>query len=104
MAVINSRTALVDGYWAVGKAIREASPKGEITDLLHDVAVDSGVSERLLWYAVKAYDTYPDSVAIPEGNNITWHKLITKYLTTPEPEKDCNHEWIEVCKKCGKRK
>ena len=34
---------------------------------------------------MQLYDKYPQLDKIPEGKNITWNKLITKYL--PEPEK-----------------
>src|SRR3990167_54565 len=79
-AVFNSRWALIEGHWSIGKIIREYS-NGEVTNLLQDLAGDVGLSERLLWYSLKCYDTFPDINEIPEGKNISWNKLITKYLT-----------------------
>lgn len=72
----------MEGYWLLGKRIR--GEENDITKLLQGLAVNIGVSERTLWYALQAYDKYPDLHQIPEGKNITWNKLITKYL--PERE------------------
>ena len=96
---------LVEGYWNVGKLLREYNYN---TKSLQDLAVDVGISERTLWYALQTYDKYKSSVPdlsrnldvgertiyraiqaydefpkidmLPEGKNITWNKLITKYL------------------------
>ena len=96
MAVIDSRLRLVDGYWHAGKLIRVSAENEDITKLLHALAVDTEIAERSLWYAVKAYDTYPDTTLIPEGNNISWNKLITKYLTSPSEKIE-----IHKCNICG---
>jgi N6-adenosine-specific RNA methylase IME4 len=77
-AVFTSRWALVEGYWSLGKRLREDSNFS--TKLLQDLAVTLNTSERTLWYALQAYDKYPELDKVPEGKNITWNKLITKYL------------------------
>jgi len=101
-AIFTSRWALVEGYWTVGKLIREEFGKGELTKLLTRLSVDVGISERTLWRALAAYDKYPDINQIPEGKNITWNKLITKYLPDEKEEgKECEHIWVTKCKKCG---
>ena len=64
----------------MGKRIREDSKRLSTTLLLQALAVDLKMSERTLWYAVQFYDTYSDLSQVPEGKNITWNKLITKYL------------------------
>jgi hypothetical protein len=74
-----SRWALVQGYWEVGQRIRQDF-KDNITELLKDLAVRLKVSERTLWYAVQFYDKYPVLNEVPEGKNISWNKVITKYL------------------------
>ena len=111
MAVINSRTMLVEGYWSVGKLIRLSAENTDITDLVQGIAVDlkqyktnpnePGISERTLWYCLKAYDTYPDFSNLPDGNNISWTKLI-KHLTEPKEKEECEHEPITICRKCRK--
>ena len=83
-AVFTSRWALVEGYWNLGKTFREN--KNFDTNLLQDLAVKIGISERTGWYAIQTFDKYPDISKLPEGKNITWNKLITKYL--PEAPKE----------------
>jgi len=94
-SVFNSRQELIKGHWTIGKLIREFSG-GEVTNLLQDLAGDVGISERLLWYSLKCYDTYPDLNNLPEGKNISWNKLITKYLSEPKERKE-----IHKCPICG---
>lgn len=106
-AIHNSRWDLIVGYWSVGKLIREdADPKEDkfTTQLLQGIAVDVGVSERTLWYALKAYDTYPELDTIPEGKNISWTKLTTKYLTEGNQEEKTKTPVIDnhvICPMCG---
>ena len=111
MAVIESRTRLVEGHWSVGKLIRTASEGIDVTELVHTVALDlrkymtehdptsPGISERTLWYCLKAYDTYPDFTKLPDGNNISWRKLITNYLTASTDKPD--EENLLTCPNCG---
>ena len=95
-AVHNSRWFLVEGYWNVGKLIREAFT-GNITKQLQTLAVDVGISERTLWYALQFFDKYPILNNVPEGKNISWNKLITKYL--PEhTEKEERDEYQRIFK------
>lgn len=63
-------------YHAIGEAIRQSS-KGEksITKLLKDLAMDMGVVERTLWYAVQFYDKYPEIDALPDGKAASWSKV-----------------------------
>jgi len=83
-AVFTSRWALVEGYWNVGKRIRKELPQKGITKALQDLGVDIGVSSTTLWYAVQFYDRYKRLDKVPEGKNISWNKLITKYLPNPD--------------------
>src|SRR3990167_2083440 len=88
-AEFNSRWALVEGHSIMGKLITEASLEQNlpITKLLQNLAVDSGISERKLWYSVQLYKKSPDLGKIPEGKNISMNKLITQYLPEPKKEK-----------------
>lgn len=83
-ATFNSRWALVEGYWNLGKRINEEQnfKREEIygKKIVQGLAESLGISERTIWYALQAYDKFPDLQQIPEGKNITWNKLITKYL------------------------
>jgi len=100
-AVYNSRWALVEGYWNVGKLIRECFADRKLTKQLQGLAVDVGMSERILWYALQFYDKYPDLNEVPEGKNITWNKIITKYLTTSKENEIVTKEYWIKCPKCG---
>jgi hypothetical protein len=102
-AVFRSRTELIEGHWMVGKLIREYS-QDDTTNLLQDLAGDVGLSERTLWYSLKCFDTYPtldDLQRTPEGCNISWNKLITKYLTDSKPKNEEDEEVLYTCPVCG---
>jgi len=77
-AVFTSRWALVEGHWHIGERLR--ADENFSTKLLQDLAVNIGISERKLWYAVQLYDKFPQLDSVPEGKNISMNKLITKYL------------------------
>ena len=90
-AIFTFRFALVEGYWLSGKLIREAWKEHyededpvNVTQLLQVLAVSVSKSYRTLWYALESYDKYPEIGQLPEGKNISWNKLITKYLTEPK--------------------
>jgi len=88
-AVFNSRYALVEGYWNVGKLIKDTyKTRKDIygKKIAQDLAESIGISERTVNYACAAYEKYPDIGTLPEGKNISWNKLITKYL--PEPKRE----------------
>ena len=90
-AIFTSRWALVEGYWNLGKRIREdlnfqEYSKGNKSSV-QDLARNLKQSERTLYYAIQCFDTYPDIQQLPEGKNITWNKLITKYLPNKEKTK-----------------
>ena len=95
-AVTNSRWFLVEGYWNIGKLIREEYTEN-ITSGLQTLAVDVGIGERTLWYALQFFDKYPILNDVPEGKAISWNKLITKYL--PEhTEKEKKNEYQRIFK------
>src|SRR3990167_924422 len=89
-AVFVSRWALGEGYWSLGKRIREDENwqkwEQSADSSFQDLGNAIGVSKSTLYYALQAYDKYPDIQKLPEGKNISWNKLITKYL--PQPKKD----------------
>ena len=89
-AVFNSRMELIEGYWEVGQRIRQFK-QGSVTTLLQDLALDIGKSERTLWYAVQFYDKFPNLQlvgSLEEGKNLSWNKIITKYLPDGKKEKE----------------
>ena len=106
-AVFTSRWALVEGYWHLGQRIDEEVTPLPITILLQGLAVELKTSERTLWYAVQFHRKYPELDTVPEGKNISWNKLVTKYLPAPKEKEEHEHAWevieYEVCKICGKK-
>ena len=87
-AVFTSRWALVEGYHHLGERIirdkdYQEHAKGNWTSL-QGLARNLGISDRTIYYAMQFYEKYPDLSVVPEGKNITWNKLITKYLPAPE--------------------
>lgn len=103
-AVFNSRWALVEGYHQLGERIvtdenYQKAAKGNLSSL-QGLAKNIGVGERTLYYAIQFYEKYPDLSLVPEGKNITWSKLITLYLPSPdkpfEPPNDINAAYCDM--------
>jgi len=91
-AGFTSRWSLVEGYWSLGKRIREEKQlkkwaQNEAGEVLQGLAKDLSLSTRMLHYALQAYDKFPELDKIPDGKNISWNKLITLYLPEPKKEK-----------------
>lgn len=100
-AVFTSRWALVEGYWSLGQRIRNDENYAKYAkgseSFLQGLARNLGISERTLYYSVKSHEMYPDINALPEGKNISWNKLVTKYL----PEKETEPKPKCTCPLCG---
>ena len=84
-AIFTSRWSLVEGYWNLGKRINEENNNFERANIygkkiVQRVGKSLDISKSTLYYALKFYDKYPDLSKVPEGKNITWKKIITKYL------------------------
>jgi len=86
--VFTSRWALVEGYWNLGKRIAEENNFNRKDaygkKIVQGLGESLGVSTSTVYYALQAFDKYPELDKLPEGKNISWNKLITKYL--PEPK------------------
>ncbi|GAG45767.1 unnamed protein product, partial [marine sediment metagenome] len=83
-AIFTSRWTLVEGYHQLGERIitddnYQKAAKGNLSSL-QDLAKNINTSERTLYYAIQFYDKYPSLDYVPEGKNISWNKIITKYL------------------------
>jgi len=114
-AVFQSRWALVEGYHSLGQRIiseHESFERANIygEKIVQGLAESLSMSPRMIWYAVQFAKKYPDLNNIPEGKNITWNKIITKYLTTSKKITqqveylkcpDCNTEF--QCPNCGRK-
>ena len=105
-AVFISRWALVEGYHNLGKRILEEHDNFERKKIygekiVQDLAFSLGMSSRILWYAIQFVNKYPDLTTVPEGKNITWNKIITKYLTTSKEPDQPAQDYIVRCPVCG---
>jgi hypothetical protein len=83
-AVFTSRWALIEGYHALGKRIVKDNyfktyERGNMKKL-SVLSTFSGIHERDLYRAIQFYEKYPDLRDVPQGKNISWNKIITKYL------------------------
>ena len=90
--VFRSRMELIETYHKVGELIKTS----QVT--LIQVSRDSGVSVRTLQRSVQFYEKYPDINALPNGKNISWHKITNELL--PEPKDRKLEEW-ETCPHCN---
>jgi hypothetical protein len=79
-----SRWAIVEGYWNLGQRLREdmnlEKYSREKPELLKRVAESLNISERTLYYSMQFYDKFPDLSMLPEGKDVSWKKIVTKYL------------------------
>ena len=107
------RFQLVEAYWKLGRNISDNIPleRKDVygDDLIGFLALDLGVSKRTIYYCKQLYKKYPELDKIPEGKDISWNKLVTKYLPqsdgmpmdigmSGEIDENIRHE----CPICGK--
>lgn len=120
----NSRMELLQGKWEVGKRVLEDELNfrraGYGERIVETIAKDLGISAVHLWKCIQFYKKYPfpsfDEVVsyLPEGANISWWKMSSRYLPQhkdeieaekelEERQKACEHpEIVSKCKKCKK--
>ncbi|KKQ63514.1 MAG: hypothetical protein US85_C0016G0010 [Candidatus Shapirobacteria bacterium GW2011_GWF1_38_23] len=82
----SARWTLLETYHRVGKLVIENfdHPAYAVASL----AVKINRSERTLYYAIAFAKKYPDINVLPEGKNISWNKIITRYLTLPNEKEE----------------
>ena len=101
-AVFISRWSLVEGYHQLGHRIvtdenYQEYAKGN-QGSLKDLSKNIGIGERTLYYATRFYKKYPELDMVPEGKNISWNKLITKYLPENTDEKEKPDDFVVASK------
>jgi len=92
-AVYVSRWALIEGYHQLGERIVTDTEykkweQNKAGVVLKGLAKELNMSERIIYYAIEFYNKYPELNNVPEGKNITWNKIITKYLPQKEGKQD----------------
>jgi hypothetical protein len=89
--VYQSRWLLIETMSVVGKRILEEKGKVKnIRELCNTVANSIGKSESTIYKAVEFAEKYPDLEKLPEGKNISWHKIVNLYLAPPKEV--CEHK------------
>ena len=100
-----ARMSRIEVYHTLGGRIVEDSnykkyKKGN-KELIKKLASDIQTSHRLLYYAVKFYQMFPDLSLLPEGKNVSWTEVVSTYLTTKKERKDKELQPNTECPKCG---
>jgi len=100
-AVFVSRWSLVEGYHNLGKRIVNDTNLNRKDiygkKILSALSKSTRIGERTLYRAIQFYNKFPILAEIPEGKNISWNKIITKYL--PEhTEKEEIDEYKRISK------
>ena len=93
-----SRWARVELYHKVGERIYK-SPFRNKPEVFVTVTQQTGIKQRNLYRAIQFYEKFPDLNSLPEGKNVSWHKICNEYL--PEPADKTEPEMC-VCPDCGR--
>lgn len=110
--VFNSRWEVLEGYHKLGKRILEEHNNFERNkiygqEIVQRIAKSLGKNKRTIYYAIQFAQKYADLNQLPEGKNISWHKVCTKILPKGrEEDLACKHEefiMVKVCKTCHHR-
>jgi N6-adenosine-specific RNA methylase IME4 len=88
----NYRLTLIKTYHLLGKRILKENNNFERAGIygkkiVSQVTQSLGQSERTIWRAIQFAKKYPDLDLLPEGKNISWHKICNQYLPEPKKEK-----------------
>ena len=91
--VFNSRQDLLQAYHQLGERILEDEKKFEETGIYGEgitkrVSLSLNLSQRTIQYAIKFAKKFPDIQQLPEGKNISWHKMVSKYLPDKPEQKE----------------
>ena len=89
--IFNYRWTLIKTYHLFGRRILEDKDnftKGGYTidGMSQHVATSLEKSQRTVEYALQFVRKYPDLDKLPEGKNLSWHKIIQNYLPKPKEE------------------
>jgi len=107
----NSAMELLRGKWELGKRVTEEELEFERAGygkkIIETLAKDIGISAVHLWKCVQFYKKFPkerfeDVISeLPEGKNISWHKVYTQYLPKHIDEIKKEKEIEEIQQKCS---
>lgn len=98
-----SRFSKIEGYHTLGLRILEDNDNLERSKIygkgvVQGLSAALGMSPRTIHYAINFAQKFPDLSLLPEGKDISWTKIIQKYLPdNPQPET----KKVKVCPYCG---
>jgi hypothetical protein len=99
----NARWELLKTYHAIGKILTEQLEnfsREQIygSQIYETVAEDINKSKVTVYKAVQFYKKYPNAIedvsSLPEGKNISWSKIVKKYLSEPKQLPEQSNETI----------
>jgi len=97
----HSRWELIRTYHEIGKRLVQNDNFRKYaagnSGVLSQVTLLSGIKERELYRAIQFYDKYPDLDFLPDGKNISWHKIVNNLL----PDTTEIKAPPETCPTCG---
>ena len=115
--VTNSKTELIKGYLEVGERIstdenyqKSSHGNQEFVDRLFK---DIGIGKSTGYKCLQAYEKFvvpfkdiDEAITnLPDGKSISWTRIVNQYLPDKDGKvKECDHEFIMMCKYCFKRK
>lgn len=114
--VTNSKVELLTGYAEVGERIfndenyqKSAHGNQEFVDrLFRDIGIGKSTGYKCLQFYekfIQSYKKIEEGIAhLPEGKNISWTRIVNKYLPDNGEVKECEHEFVLMCRHCFKRK
>ncbi len=82
----NLAWSMISGHHQIGLRILRENDNFERSKvygkkIVQRIAESIGRSERTVYLSIKLAQLYPDINMLPEGKDVTWGKVITKYLT-----------------------
>ena len=98
-----ARMEIIEGYHELGERIETDIKFKKYTkgrgEAINQLADDIKISVRTLYYATQFYEKWPELSnafeTFKEGKNISWFKIVKKYLPSPE-EKFRKQNWLKV--------
>ena len=105
--VKEAREATMQVAWMMGKRILEEKENLETTfgtSYVSRIAKDIGVSDSTIRHSERFAEKFPefeDVYKLKEGENISYRKIVHKYLYDPSEQKSVQCE-VTNCHVCGK--
>ena len=104
----NYRLTLIKTYHLLGKRILEENDSFEREKIygekiVSQVSISLKQSTRTIWRTMQFVRKYPNLDELPDGKNISWHKICNNLL--PQPKENHQHKYKKAecwkCETCG---